>query len=197
MLTLPFYQFLFDGGKVRNYLSTVKKFLDANPNEVLTFIFTNPEGLSMKSVWEPEFVASGMDKLAFVPPTPGTPIKQSEWPTLGSMIDSGKRVVVSMDAGADKADDNVPYILPQFQHVSTTRLFCGETQLIDSMQVWEPPFSVTDPKFPCKVDRINGPLSTEEHMFMINHNLNKALFGNDDLLIPAKSDAPKTNSIQS
>jgi hypothetical protein len=65
------------------------------------------------------------------------------------------------------------------------------------MQVWEPPFSVTDPKFPCKVDRINGPLSTEEHMFMINHNLNKALFGNDDLLIPAKSDAPKTNSIQS
>jgi hypothetical protein len=56
---------------VRSYLSIVKKFLDANPNEVITLIFTNPENLSAKDVWDPEFKAAGLDKLAFVPPKPG------------------------------------------------------------------------------------------------------------------------------
>jgi hypothetical protein len=168
---------LFDGGKVVDYLKTVKTFLDANPNEVLTFIFTNPEGLDLKTVWAPAFEQSGMDKLAFVPPKPGTPVKQSEWPTLGEMIDSGKRVVVFLDAGADSGA--VPYLMPEFQ------------------MIWEPPFSVTDPNFPCKVDRIAGPLSTEDHMYMINHNLNTALFGDDDLLVPAKSKAKTTNGVPS
>ena len=39
-----------------------------------------------------------MDKLAFVPSTSPSALKQSAWPTLGQMIDSGKRVVVFMDA---------------------------------------------------------------------------------------------------
>jgi len=43
-------------------------------------------------------------------------MKQSGWPTLGQMIDSGKRVVVFMDSGADNG--GVDYILPEFQMVS-------------------------------------------------------------------------------
>ncbi len=42
-----------------NYLKTVKSWLDANPNEVLTFIFTNPEELSLTTIWQPVFEASG------------------------------------------------------------------------------------------------------------------------------------------
>ena len=42
-------------------------------------------------------------------------MKQSGWPTLGQMIDSGKRVVVFMDSGADNG--GVDYILPEFQMV--------------------------------------------------------------------------------
>ena len=38
-----------------DYLKKVKTFLDANPNEVLTLLFTNPEGLSVKDVWKPAF----------------------------------------------------------------------------------------------------------------------------------------------
>lgn len=34
---------LFDGGSVQDYLTTVKAFLDVNPNEVVTILFTNPE----------------------------------------------------------------------------------------------------------------------------------------------------------
>lgn len=52
-------QLLFDGGTVENYLITVKSFLDANPNEVITFLFTNPEGLSVADVWKPAFDNSG------------------------------------------------------------------------------------------------------------------------------------------
>jgi hypothetical protein len=50
---------LFDGGTVLAYLTTVKTWLDANPNEVLTLLFTNPEGLSIPGVWAPAFEQSG------------------------------------------------------------------------------------------------------------------------------------------
>jgi urease alpha subunit len=118
-----------------------------------------------------------MDTLAFVPPTPGTPIKQSDWPTLGQMLSSGKRFVTFLDAGADSGA--VPFLMPEFQ------------------MVWEPPFSVTDPTFPCSVNRIAGPLATEDHMFMINHNLNKAVFGDNDILISDPGEAKTTNGLAS
>lgn len=106
-------QLLFDGGPVVDYLRTVKTFLDANPNEVLTFIFTNPEGASVKDVWKPIFDAAGMTPLVYVPPL--NPMKFSDWPTLGEMINIGKRVVVFLDSGADVGQVN--FILPEFQMV--------------------------------------------------------------------------------
>lgn len=107
---------LFDGGAVSDYLSSVKAYLDANPNEVVTMIFTNPDGLSLPDLWEPAFKSSGISDLAYVPPS--TPVKQSDWPTLGEMIDSGKRVVVFLDAGANGSDGGqVPFIMPEFDAV--------------------------------------------------------------------------------
>jgi hypothetical protein len=163
---------LFDGGLVSDYLKTVKTFLDANPNEVLTFIFTNPEGVSVKDVWKPAFDAAGITDMAYVPPS--SPVKRGDWPTLGKMIDSGKRVVVFLDSGADQSQ--VPFILPEFQ------------------MVWETPFSRTDDSFPCAVDRIAGPLSTQDHMYMINHSLNVDIFG---AIIPDRVSASKTNGVSS
>ena len=93
------------------------------------------------------------------------------------MIDSGKRVVVFLDAGAD-TDRSVPYILPEFQ------------------MVWETPFSVTDASFPCSVDRIAGPLGTTDHMYMINHSLNKDVL-DTGIIISDPEDAPTTNSVSS
>ncbi|KAJ7884127.1 PLC-like phosphodiesterase [Mycena olivaceomarginata] len=169
---------LFDGGPVVDYLKTVKTFLDANPNEVLTLIFTNPEGQSPATVWKPLFDEAGITPLAFVPPS--IPVKQADWPTLGSMIDSGKRVVVFMDSGADGADA-VDFIMPEFQ------------------MIWEAPFSSVDPTFPCKIDRIAGPLADVDHMYMINHNLNKNLIslGSTDVLVSDPVDAPTTNGVDS
>lgn len=69
----------------------------------------------MNNDWLPVFQASGITQYAFVPPK--LPMAQSDWPTMGSMIDSGKRLVVFMDAGADTSGDTVDFILPEFENV--------------------------------------------------------------------------------
>ncbi|KAJ7823447.1 PLC-like phosphodiesterase [Mycena leptocephala] len=154
---------LFDGGTVLAYLTTVKTWLDANPNEVLTLLFTNPEGLSIPGELLPRLI----------PPT--NPMPQSAWPTLGSMIDSGKRVVVFLDAGADGSDGGVvPYILPEFT------------------MIWETQFGYTDSSFPCSVDRISG--SPPDHMYMINHSLNIDIFG---IVVSDPEQAGTTNGVAS
>ena len=86
-------------------------------------------------------------------------------------------MIVFLDAGAD-TDRSVPYILPEFE------------------MVWETPFSVTDATFPCSVDRIAGPLATEDHMYMINHSLNKNVL-DTGIIISDPEDAPTTNSVSS
>ncbi|KAK0228204.1 PLC-like phosphodiesterase [Armillaria fumosa] len=170
---------LFDGGLVVDYLKTVKAWLDNNPNEVLTFLFTNPEGLSLTDIWKPAFDEAGITDLAYVPPT--KPMKRGDWPTLGQFIDSGKRVIVFLDAGVD---NSVDFILSEFTMASSL--------------LWEPPFSVTDSTFPCSVNRIAGPLSTVDHLNMLNHNLNLDIIPiGDGVLIPDLVDAPTTNSVNS
>ena len=101
----------------------------------------------------------------------------AQWPTLGDLLDSGKRVVVFLDAGAD-TDRSVPYILPEFD------------------MIWETPFSVTDASFPCSVNRIGGNLSTADHMYMINHSLNKDVLGTG-IIVSDPSDAATTNGVPS
>ncbi|KAJ7084558.1 PLC-like phosphodiesterase [Mycena belliarum] len=168
---------LFDGGSVLSYLKLVKTFLDANPDEVLTLLFTNPEGLSPATVWKPLFDAAGLTNLTYVPPS--LPVKQNAWPTLGSMLDSGTRVVVFLDSQADGAHPT-PTLLPEFS------------------MIWETPFSVTNASFPCSVDRIHGPLATEEHMYLINHSLNTNIIPiGDGVIIPDPLDAPHTNGVPS
>ncbi|KAF8147927.1 PLC-like phosphodiesterase [Mycena galopus ATCC 62051] len=168
---------LFDGGTVAAYLANVKTFLDANPNEVLTLLFTNPDGAPVSTVWAPIFEAANISDLAYVPPT--LPLNQSSWPTLGDMITSGKRVVIFLDAGAD-APDAVPFILPEFQ------------------MIWETPFSVTDPTFPCSVDRIGSPFAAADIMYMINHSLNINIIPiGTGVIVSDPADAPTTNGATS
>ena len=52
------------------------------------------------------FKAVGLDAVSFVPQS--TPLQASGWPTLGSMIDSGKRLVTFLDNGANAS---YPYLL--------------------------------------------------------------------------------------
>ncbi|KAK7036180.1 transcription factor IIIB 60 kDa subunit [Favolaschia claudopus] len=166
---------LFDGGTVLNYLKAVKRFLDENPNEVLTLLFTNPEGLSPRTIWKPIFDAAGISNMTYVPPS--LPMKQSDWPTLGNMIDSGTRVIVFLDSQAD-GPQPVNFILPDL-HLGNT-LLCHERLI------------------PCSVNRIHGPLATEDHIYLINHSLNINIIPiGSGVIIPDPLEAVTTNGVTS
>jgi hypothetical protein len=122
-------QILFDGGLVLDYVKKVKTFLDANPYEVFTFIFTNPDRASIPDVWKPIFDEAGITPMAYVPPS--RPMKRNDWPTLRNLIDANKRVIIFLDAGADgSAGGTVDFILPQFQMVRLCVVFFGVAHTI-------------------------------------------------------------------
>ena len=55
--------------------------------------------------------------MAYVPPQ--LPMTREDWPTLREMLDSGKRVVIFIDKGAEEGSVPPPYLLPQFTMVCT------------------------------------------------------------------------------
>jgi len=77
---------LYNGGSLKTYLDTVKTWLDANPNEVLSILIVNIDNLPATQ-YDTIFKAASLDTVSFVPSSPSLPA--SGWPTLGSMIDSG------------------------------------------------------------------------------------------------------------
>lgn len=83
---------LADAGPLAGYLGTIKTFLDGNPNEVVTLLITNQDGLS-GAAFDAAFQSSGIKSYAFIP-TGNLTLNQ--WPTLGQMIAMGQRLVVFM-----------------------------------------------------------------------------------------------------
>lgn len=86
------------------------------------------------------------------------PQHRDQWPTLGEMILSGKRVVMFMDYNANQTA--VPYILDEFTHI------------------WETPYSPTNQNFPCTQQRPPGlsrQHAEENYMYLANHNLDTAV----------------------
>lgn len=96
-----------DAGSLQTWLETVVAFLEANPNEVVTLLITNGDGIAGAD-FAAAFEAAGADAYAY---SPGTTLALADWPTLGELIDMGSRLVVFMDY---PADDSVSYILAEF-----------------------------------------------------------------------------------
>lgn len=110
-------------GFTHNATLLVKTWLDANPNEglffltydaisytnfsqVLTLLIVNVNNFT-STAFDTVFRAVGLDTISFRPPTAALTV--FNWPTLGSMIDSGQRLVTFLDHGADFT--SVPYII--------------------------------------------------------------------------------------
>jgi hypothetical protein len=142
---------LFDGGSLQDYLANVKSWLDANPNEVLSLLIVNSDNRPA-SEYDAIFKAASLDTVSFAPES--SPLTTTAWPTLGSMIDSGKRLVTFLDNGADPS---IPYLIDEFTNV------------------WETAFNVIDPTFDCQVNRTKGDTSTQ--LYLINHFLDKLFLG--------------------
>jgi len=145
--------FLYDGGTLASYLSKVKTWMDANTDDVVTLLIVNIDNLPASAYGE-VFRSAGLDTVSYAPST--SPLTASSWPTLGSMIDKGTRLVTFLDNGADLT--SVPYLIDEFTNV------------------WETPFDVTDPAFDCSVNRTKGDFSTQ--MYLINHFLDTIVLNN-------------------
>lgn len=160
-----------DGGSVSSYLSTIKSFLDNNPDEVLTLLLTNGDNVDPSEFDSAFSAVSGLKDYAFTPSTGSGVLSINDWPTLSAMISSGKRLVVFLDYGADTI--RFPYILSEFDYF------------------FETPFDVTDPTFAaCNVDRASHAATP---MYIVNHYLDVKLFGSD-VLIPDILDIERTNA---
>ncbi|KAI9701571.1 MAG: hypothetical protein M1836_001627 [Candelina mexicana] len=166
---------LLNGGTVESYFRTVTSWIEAHPYDVVTILIGNSDFVDVGNYTDP-IESSGLSAYAYTPPL--IPMGYNDWPTLSSMILTGKRAVIFMDYKANQ--DDVPYILDEFS------------------QMWETPFSPTNDSFPCTVERPPGLSNSSilERMYMANHNLNTeiTLLGSS-LLVPTIPLLNQTNNV--
>jgi len=134
---------------------------------VVTLLIVNSDNLAA-SLYDAVFKAAGLDTVSYAPTAAVVPALQ--WPTLGALIDSGKRLLTFLDNGADFT--SVPYLIDEFPNI------------------WETEFNVVDTTFNCNVNRSKGDPSTS--MYLINHFLDKVVLGNP---APDRDNANTTNGV--
>jgi len=166
---------VLDAGPITSYLGKVKDWVASHPYDVVTILLGNGN-YSKIAEFAPFIEETGLVQYAYLPPK--IPMGINDWPTLESMILTGKRVVIFLDYEARQ--ETVPWLLDEFS------------------QIWETPFDPVDRTFPCDVQRPPA-LSTAEaknRMYLTNHNLNYDIniLGNS-LLVPNLPLLNVTNNI--
>ena len=145
---------------MQTYLEKVQTWVAAHPTEgelastlhskklmpVITLVMVNMDNLPPTS-FDSILQSTGLSSNAYAPSAASLTLNQ--WPTLGSLIDSGKNVVIFMNYGADF--DSVPYIIDEFSNM------------------WEDAYDVTSTGWECAVNRSSG--TNGQMMFMVNHYL--------------------------
>lgn len=116
---------LLDYGTFTSYLTVVKTWIDANPNEVITLLLVNSDGI-LPSVWAASYAAAGLMSNVFVPSS--VPIAYNAWPTLSSLITANTRVVNFLAQNADAQSE--PFLIDEFTNI------------------WETPYDVSYPPLP-------------------------------------------------
>ncbi|KAF2742405.1 PLC-like phosphodiesterase [Sporormia fimetaria CBS 119925] len=177
---------LLDAGPVEDYLRKVVAWLEDHPYEVLTIIFGNAE-YERKNAFGDALVTSvnfiepiqnsGLKRFIYQPPKPRMTL--SDWPTLGELILSQKRVITFIDYNFNT--NAVPYLLWEFYNI------------------WETPFSPTNFEFPCTLGRPDGigREQQDDMMYIANHNLNvEVAIAEWNLLVPNLVSLNTTNGIE-
>lgn len=167
---------LLNAGSLVDYLTTVRQWLDANPYDVVTILMGNYDVIDAGNFTDPVY-NSGINKYVYTPPT--VPMSLDQWPTMSEMILTQNRVVLMLDYQADQ--DAIPWLLDEFANM------------------WETPFSPTDPAFPCTVNRPpdQDRNTSANRMYMANHNLNVDVqIAGMSLLIPAFTLLNQTNGVE-
>lgn len=163
---------IFQGGAIEYWLGQIKNWTDANPTEVVTLLIVNSDGVA-PSQFNLAFNSTGLiDKM--YSPASGT-ISKTDWPTLGTLIDSGKTVISFLTTEANY--NSVSYLLDEFSNI------------------WENPYDQTSYPFNCSIDRIGRSVKdSSELMYISNQFLDDSLF--DGSIVTPNTDAlATTNSV--
>ncbi|KAK2070121.1 hypothetical protein P8C59_004648 [Phyllachora maydis] len=167
---------LLDAGSLQDWLSKIRVWMDANPNEVVTLLLVNSDN-EPGSTFGAAFEGSGIAKYGFTPSST-TSAANVEWPTLQTMIDAGTRLVTYV--ASINYSSSYPYLLNEFTYV------------------FENPFSVTSADaFNCTLDRPSSISSattalSQGMLPLMNHFLD--IYISDDIQIPDVSNLVTTNS---
>ncbi|KAK4502839.1 hypothetical protein PRZ48_006265 [Zasmidium cellare] len=102
---------LLDAGTLESWLSEIKTWMDANPNDVVTILLVNGPGASASDL-AAAYTSSGMAQYAY---TPASTSATSTWPTLESMISNGTRAVNFVSTLDDNTD--ATYLLNEFNYM--------------------------------------------------------------------------------
>lgn len=151
---------LFDAGPLSKWLLEIRNWLDGNPNEVVTLVLVNMNGVDAREL-EGVYSQADIAHYGYIPfdsrPPPLSNQTKSSWPTLGKMIDDGSRLV-SFVQPLRHDRENAPYLLDQFTFM------------------YENPYDVTEPgNFTCLPDRpvkkSIAEMQESGRMFLMNHML--------------------------
>ncbi|KIN06468.1 hypothetical protein OIDMADRAFT_38748 [Oidiodendron maius Zn] len=154
-----------NAGLLTDYLTTIKTWMDSNPNEVVTLLLTNGDRVDV-SLFGTAMTTTGLDQYAYTLPSQ---LAIDEWPTLQELIDQGSRLVMFLDYLADTSQ--VPYINDEFTYF------------------FETAYDVTSFSS-CALDRPPGS-NGDGLMMIVNHFKDIDLFG---IYIPDVADDASTNA---
>ena len=101
---------LLDAGTLQSWLTEIKTWMDNNPKEVVTMILVNSDNASPSDLGS-QFAATGIDKLAYTPPS-ATTIPQT-WPTLDRLIGNNTRLMTFV-ASLSQTSSEYPYLMDQY-----------------------------------------------------------------------------------
>ncbi|KAH7329119.1 PLC-like phosphodiesterase [Stachybotrys elegans] len=105
---------LFDAGLLQHWLAPLTKWLDENPNDVVTLLLVNADEQPAEQFGH-AFEASGLAEYGYVQPSPGA---TNQWPTLEAMIAAGTRLV-SFITNIEPSPSHA-YLLNEFDYVFET-----------------------------------------------------------------------------
>ncbi|KAM3073709.1 hypothetical protein ACMFMF_006912 [Clarireedia jacksonii] len=166
---------LLDGGSLKDFLSEIKTWMDANTNEVVTLLLVNSDNQSAAK-FGAVFESSGIDTYGYTPTSTTAPI--STWPTLQTLITANTRLITFI--ASITYDSTHPYLLTEFTYV------------------FETAFGVLSADaFNCTLDRPSSVSSASSaissgYMGLVNHFLDEAQsFG---IVIPNVDSVTTTNS---
>ena len=104
---------LLDVGKLSDWLSEIKTWMDQNPNEVVTVLIVN-NGASNSDL-DANFKTADITSYAYAPPSAATIPEQ--WPNLNTLISSGKRLMTFIAYQIQSNETSTPYLMNEFEYI--------------------------------------------------------------------------------